>query len=317
MASGRDLFLKFLSGDPLPRAVYVPLLRGITARVGGVPYQEFTSNATVWANSLAKTAELFDLDGVVAGFHFSLLAEACGCGLQWSGDRPVMGPPPKDPHPQPLEQGRLPEALEAARRIFEVIKSQRGCVAAVNGPLTLAANLFPDQETETGLAEIKPALMAVYEEFCKIRPDVLLLMESGPLVKGEMRPSLKRLYFTLKKIAAYYDVASALYVQDYRPEQVEAMAGLKMDVYILGPDQAGGAPEPQAEWSLSEDSMGIGLGLPPEGMEQCRDILARGKRVFQEQTERNFFFTSLGPVQREHDPQFQLELVKQIHEIRR
>ncbi len=317
MAGGRDLFLKFLSGDPLPRAVYVPLLRGITARVGGVPYQELTSDATIWANSLAKTAELFDLDGVVAGFHFSLLAEACGCGLQWTGDRPVVGPPPEGPHPLPLEQGRLSDALEAARRIFEVTKSQRGCVAAVNGPLTLAARLFPGHEAEAGLAEIKQTLTPVYEEFCKIRPDVLLLMESGPLVTGEMRPTLKRLYFTLKKIAAYYDVASALYIQDYRPEQIEGMAGLKMDVYILGPDQTGGAPEPEAQWGLAEDSLGIGLGLPPDRMEQSRDILALGRRMFQEQTERNFFFTSLGPVQREHDPRFQLELVKQIHGIRR
>lgn len=317
MAGGRELFEKFLSGEPLPRAVYVPLLRGITARVGGVPYRKLTSDATLWANSLAKTAELFDLDGVVAGFHFSLLAEACGCELQWSGDRPVVGPPPDVPHPMPLEQGRLPDALEAARRMFEISRSRRGCVAAVNGPLTLAATLFPEADAEEGFAEIKETLTAVYEAFCKIRPDVLLLMESGPLVKGEMGPKLKRLYFTLKKIAAYYDVASALYIQDYRPEQMESVAGLKMDVYILGPDRSGGAPEREAQWRLAEDAMGIGLGLPPEKTAESRAILDWGRRMFQEQTDRNFFFTSLGPVGREHDPRFQLELVKQIHGIRR
>ena len=317
MANGRELFQTFLSGDPLPRAIYVPFLRGITARVGGVPYQELTSDPTIWANSLAKTAALFDMDGVVAGFHFSLLAEAYGCTLQWTGDRPVIGPPPEGPHPLPLERGRLPHALEAARRTFEVTRSQRSCVAAVNGPLTLAARLFPGHRAEAGLAEIKETLIAVYEAFCKIRPDMLLLMESGPLVTGEIRPALKRLYFTLKKIAAYYDVASALYIQDYRPEQVQDLAGLKMDVYVLGPDQAGGAPEPEAQWRLAEDAMGIGLGLPPDRMAQSREILDRGRRVFQEQGGRNFFFTSLGPVQREHDPQFQLELVKQIQEMRR
>jgi Uroporphyrinogen decarboxylase (URO-D) len=317
MAGGRALFEKFLSGEPLPRAVYVPLLRGITARVGGVPHRELTSDATLWANSLAKTAELFDLDGVVAGFHFSLLAEACGCELKWRDDRPVVGPPPDVLHAMPLEQGRLPHALEAARRMFEVARSVRGCVAAVSGPLTLAATLFPGIDAEEGFAEIKEILTAVYEAFCKIRPDVLLLMESGPLVKGETGPKLKRLYFTLKKIAAYYDVASALYIQDYRPEQVQSMAGLKMDVYILGPDHKGGAPEPEDQWHLAENAMGIGLGLPPDGNAKSRDILDHGRRVFMEKPERNFFFTSLGPVGQAHGPRYQLELVKQIHGIRR
>lgn len=317
MVSGREIFLKFLSGEPLPRPPYVPLLRGITARVGGVPHQELTSDATLWANSLAKTADLLDLDGVVAGFHFSLLAEACGCGLNWVNDRPVMGPPPQAPHPLPLEQGRLAEALEATRRIFEVAKSQRGCVAAVNGPLTLAGQLFEADQAEEGLKDLKQSLVEVYEEFCKIRPDVLLFMESGPLATGQVRPALKRLYFTLKKIASYYDIATALYIQDYDPEQVRDLAALKMDVYILGPDQDGQPPRPEAQWSLAEGVLGIGLGLPPDDPEHCQKVLAEGGRLFSDQPERKFFFTSLGPVRSGHDPQIQLELVKQIRQIRR
>lgn len=317
MASGREIFLKFLSGEPLPRPAYVPLLRGITARVGGVPHRELTSDATIWANSLAKTADLLDVDGVVAGFHFSLLAEACGCNLDWVDDRPVVGPPPEEPYPAPLERGRLAGVLEATRRIFEVARSKRGCVAAVNGPLTLAAQLFQEEQAEAGLKNLKQTLVEVYEEFCKIRPDVLLFMESGPLATGEMRPALKRLYFTLKKIASYYDIATALYIQDYDPGQVAGMAELKMDIYILGPDQDGQPPAPETQWSLAEDAMGIGLGLPPDDLEYCQEVLANGRQIFSEQPERKFFFTSLGPVRRSHDPQNQLELVKQIRQIRR
>ncbi len=317
MASGREIFLKFLSGEPLPRPAYVPLLRGITARVGGVPHQELTSDATIWANSLAKTADLLDLDGVVAGFHFSLLAEACGCELRWADDRPMVGAPPQSFESFSLEQGRLAQALEAARRIFEVVKSQRGCVAAVNGPLTLAAQLCRESDAEAGLAALKPVLVAVYEQFCKIRPDVLLLMESGPLVQGEITPALKRLYFTLNKIASYYNIATALYVQDYRPERIAELASLKMDIYILGPDSTGGAPLADAQWRLAEESMGIGLGLPPDDPESCRQILAEGGRLFCGEPRRNFFFTSLGPLCRRHDPQTQLELVQQIRQIRR
>lgn len=315
--SGREIFLKFLSGEPLPRPAYVPLLRGITARVGGVAHRELTSDATIWANSLAKTADLLDLDGVVAGFHFSLLAEACGCELSWADDRPVVGAPPRSFDSFSLEKGRLAQALEAARRIFDTTKSRRGCVAAVNGPLTLAAQLCQESQVETGLADLKPMLVAVYEKFCKIRPDVLLLMESGPLVQGEITPALKRLYFTLKKIAAYYDIATALYMQDYRPERIDDLASLKMDVYILGPDRAGGLPGAEAQLSLARESLGIGLGLPPDDTESCQEILVRGGRLLKEEPRSNFFFTSLGPLCRRHDPQSQLELVKQIRQIRR
>jgi hypothetical protein len=308
---------KFLNGERPPRAVYVPLLRGIAARVGGISHREFTSDATLWANSLVKAADLFDLDGVVAGFHFSLLAEACGCGLQWADDRPVVGPPPEDLHPSPLERGRLPQALEAARRIFEVTRSQRAVVAAVNGPLTLAAGLFPAGRLDEGLARIKPTLVAVCEEFCRIRPDAILFMESGPLVPEEMPPSLKRFYFTLKRIAAHYDVASALYVQDYLPDKIGTLAELKMDLYVLGPDREGQAPRPEAQWLLAEKSLGIGLGLPPDDLESSQKILEHGERVFREHPERNFFFTSLGPVRKTHDPQNQLALVEQIRRIRR
>ncbi|KMY68040.1 hypothetical protein AAU61_09500 [Desulfocarbo indianensis] len=322
-ASGREIFLKFLSGEPLPRPPYVPLLRGITARIGGVPHRELTCDATVWANSLAKTAELLDLDGVVAGFHFSLLAEACGCTLDWVDDRPVVSPLADKPDPAPLRRGRLAGALEATRRIFEVAKCKRGCVAAVNGPLTLAGQLFQAQQAEEGLSELKPALVEVYEEFCKIRPDVVLFMESGPLVAaataagGAIPPALKRLYFTLKKIVSYYDIATAVYVQDYDPANVAALAALKMDIYILGPDREGRPPQPETQWALAENAMGIGLGLCPAGLEDCREILDGGGRVFREQPERRFFFTSLGPVRSGHDPQVQRELVKQIHQIRR
>lgn len=317
MSSGREIFLKFLSGEPLPRPAYVPLLRGITARVGGVPHRELTSDATVWANSLAKTADLLDLDGVVAGFHFSLFAEACGCGIDWVDDRPVVGPPPTEIQVAPLRMGRLAQALEATRRIFEVSKNQRGCVAAVNGPLTLAAQLFAAEQAEEGLKSLKQTLVEVYEEFCTIRPDVLLFMESGPLATGEVRPALKRLYFTVKKIASYYDIATALYIQDYDPARVGDMAELKMDIYILGPDRDGKPPQPETQWSLAEDALGIGLGLPPDDPEYCRQVLASASRIFREQPERKFFFTSLGPVKSGHDPQTQLELVKQIRQIRR
>jgi hypothetical protein len=108
-----------------------------------------------------------------------------------------------------------------------------------------------------------------------------------------------------------------MYIQDYDPGQVAGMTGLKMDIYILGPDQDGQPPTPDTQWSLAGDALGIGLGLPPDDLEYCQEVLASGRQIFNEQPERKFFFTSLGPVRSSHDPQNQLELVKQIRQIRR
>lgn len=317
METGRELFSRFLRGEPLPRPAYAPLLRGLTARVGGVASRELTGDPTLWANSLGKTAELFDLDGVVAGFHFSLLAEACGCELAWEDDRPRVKAAPPELLAAPLERGRLPGALEATRRVFELCRAERGVVAALAGPLTLAAQVAPGRDPDQALAGLKPALVEVYERFCQLRPDALLLMESGPLAAQGVTPARKRLYFTLKKIAAYYDVAAALYVQDHRPEQLEELAALKMDVYILGPDQAGRPPAPEHYWRLAEDCLGVGLGLDLDDPAAAARTLALGAEVWGRQPRKNFFFTSLGPARRSHDPQTQLELVRQIKQMRR
>ena len=93
MTGGRELFASFLKGAPLSRPAFVPLVRGLAARVGGVKVESYSQDPTAWANLLIKTAELFDLDGVVAGLDFTLLGEACGCPLRWEDDRPVIAGP--------------------------------------------------------------------------------------------------------------------------------------------------------------------------------------------------------------------------------
>ena len=64
MPAGRELFKCFLKGAPLPRPAFVPLVRGLAARVGGVKAEVFTRDPTVRANLPVKTAELFNSGSV-------------------------------------------------------------------------------------------------------------------------------------------------------------------------------------------------------------------------------------------------------------
>ena len=95
MITGRELFIKFLNDEPLPRPAFVPMIRGLLSRVEGIPMEKLMNDPTLWANSLVKTYKLFRFDGVVVGLDFTLMAEACGCGIVWEDDRPRMLPPSK------------------------------------------------------------------------------------------------------------------------------------------------------------------------------------------------------------------------------
>ncbi len=92
METGRELFTKFLKAKPLSRPTYIPLIQGLAARVGGISRETLNSDPTLWANHLVNTANLLDLDGVVVGFDFTLMAEGSGCKIQWEKDRPEITP---------------------------------------------------------------------------------------------------------------------------------------------------------------------------------------------------------------------------------
>jgi uroporphyrinogen-III decarboxylase len=112
--------------------------------VGNQEAQVFTHDPTAWANLLVKTVELLDLDGVVAGLDFTVLAEACGCTVDWQEDLPRLAGPAPALSQTPEDCGRLKVALEEARPVCETsraYRAYRACVAAMTGPVALASQV--------------------------------------------------------------------------------------------------------------------------------------------------------------------------------
>jgi len=316
MESGRLLFTKFLKGELLSRPPFVPLVRGLPSRVDGMPFETLTSDPTLWANSLLKTTELFGFDGVVAGFHFSLLAEACGCQIVWEEDRPVVLLPASGQlHEQPELQGRMRNALEATSRVFQMCRSERACIAAVTGPATLASQVFGRDQGPTRVKEVKHLAVRVTEAFCRTRPDVLIFMEGRPLALADLTPAYRRTYQTLKNIVSYYNIHAGLYLQGYRPDNLKAFSSLKMDLYVLGPSLDGSLPGLADLQELGAEALGFGLGLPLNDFEKSKEIIEEGREIYRFRRGQGFFFTSHGPVTREVDLEALHKLVDEIHRI--
>ncbi|MGB6068557.1 MAG: uroporphyrinogen decarboxylase family protein [Desulfomonilaceae bacterium] len=317
METGRELFNKFLKREPMFRPPFVPLVRGLTARIEGMPYEALTSDPTLWANSLSRTAELFGFDGVVAGFQLSLMAEACGCRVTWAKDRPMVLPPAEGGlREKPEAWGRMKNVLEAASRVFRTARAERACVAALTGPVTLASQLFGKEEGPKHLGEVKQLIVRVTEAFCQTRPDVLIFMEGKPLGLAEVGITHRRIYSTLKNILSYYNVFSGLYLEGYQHQTVNVFSSLGMDLYVLGPSAQNGFASLSDLWDLGADALGVGLGLPVDDFHRAKEIINEGLEFYRSKGGRGFFFTSLGPVTRDTSLETLHKLVNEIRQVR-
>ena len=310
------LFKRFLNREPVTRPAFVPLLGGVVPRVAGTSLKELTSDPTLWANSLQKTVELFNFDGIVAGFDFSLMAEACGCGISWEQDRPVLLSPPAKVCQVPEENGRMQYALESARRVIDVCQNDRACLVALTGPVTLSAQLFGQEHGPGRMADCKQLLVRITEAFCRLRPDGLLFMEEGSPAMAEVNPACRRIYNTLKNIAAYYAIPAGLYLQGYLPEHLQHFSKLKLDFYIAGPSREGAMPVLSDLWNLGEEALGVGMSLPLDDLGRAREIMKQVLDCCRTRGNRGFFYTSCGEVDRKADLEIIHQVTQEIHQIR-
>jgi hypothetical protein len=298
MGSGRKLFEQFINQEPLTRPAFIPMIRGLLSRVEGKPMETLTTDTTLWTNSLAKTSELFGFDGVVAGVDSSLAAEACGCNVSWEDDRPMILPLQGSINKEPQQSQRMQQALEVTNRLFSICQQNLTCVTALTGPFTLASQLFGTDEGPEHMQDVKPLIVQLTKAFCETKPDVLIFFEGQSLSLAKIDTSHRRIYNTLKNIAAYFDIPVGLYLKDYRSDNISDFSKLNMDLYILGPSLNRNMLRPSDLWHLGKGSLGLGLGLPLNDIEAAREFMHEGLRLYHDQAEHGLFFTSFEPVTR-------------------
>jgi hypothetical protein len=246
------------------------------------------------------------------GLDFTLMAEACGCGIVWEDDRPRVMPPANGLLEDPQETGRMKHALETARRVFEVSRQEQACIACMTGPVTLAGYLFGEAWPDH-LGEVKQRMVQVAEAFCHAGPDAIIFLERGPLaLVPKITLAHRKIYNTLKNIAEYYDVRTGLYLQGYDPDRVDDFRALRLDMYVLGPSADRSIPPVPRVWELGVGALGVGLGLPLNDPDKARELIREGKELYRTTGGRGIFFTSLGPATRDTDLEVLHGLVDEI-----
>jgi hypothetical protein len=288
--SGREAFEGFLQGRQLARAPFAPLLTATLARVGGATFEALTGDPALWSGCLLKTADLFDLDGVAAGWDSTLLAEACGCTVSWTDFRPVLASRTAGIPEAPEATRRVQAALEAAERTFHVCRSRRACVAVLTGPVMLGSQLFGPDESSAHVPDVKQAVLRVAEAFCRLRPDLLVLREEKPFSDAEVPPGWRRAYGTLRNVASHYNVPLALWVDCFRAAEAERYLAFGPDLLVLGGLEAGAVANPADVPGLAESPSGFGISLPLEEPKTACSWI-RQWREFATSGAARFFFT--------------------------
>lgn len=312
METGRECFNKFLKGEALPRPIFIPLLRGLASRVGGISAENLYNDPTLWANSITKTVDLFKFDGVVSCFNFSLLAEACGCDISLKDGMPKTTNK-NEYNERPVESQTIKYALEASNRIFQVSRHNRACIASIPGPLTLSSQLFGEKEgqNQNNLKVAKRLVSQVAESFCEINPDALIFMEGGALGNVELNSFHYRTYNTVKNITRYYNVPTALYLENYFPQGIDRFLQLKHDIYIFGHCIKQSFPSINELMEIKKRTLGIGIGLPLNNVSQTKSIIESMQNYNRNEIMQGIFFTSLGPTTRNVD----IDVLHQIVDI--
>jgi hypothetical protein len=300
MPDGRNLFMKFLHRETIPRPVIIPFIDTLAARISGNSYREMIGDPGLWAAALSKSMELLGTDGIIAGFDGTILAQALGATISWSDGVPAVAGPAAGVTDDPLATPHLAAALETVKRL-SAIPGRRGwaCVAAAAGPLTLAAQVFAPAEIEAGITRIKPRITAVTEAFLKTQPDMFLFVEQLRHDQVKSFGSVARVYNTLRNLAGYYHVPVAVFVEGYDPAAVHELLTLKLDIIILGRDCYHDGPELAAAMQLAHEVAGVGIGIPWDQPARAGNIMQEAVAACHDGQQ--LLLTSLGGLNRDID----------------
>ncbi|HYH19682.1 MAG TPA: hypothetical protein VD995_13795 [Azospirillum sp.] len=237
MADGRTLFTALARGEPPPRPLFLPLVEGLAARVAGADPAALEADPDLCARAVRQATSLVGGDALCFGFEAAYEAD----------------------------DERFARFTDTLKRAFEPARGSLGCVVALPGPATLARRLsgradkeVPDKEA---LDAVRPVLTRMAEAVCQTRPDLLVFLEDAEARSVPVDGTLKRAYAAARKVAAYYDAATAVHVGGWEDaaEEARRLAPLGLDFLWLG---AGGGVDPAALAAALGEGSWRGAVLP-------------------------------------------------------
>lgn len=262
---GQNIFLDFISGQPVSRSPVVPIIDQVAARVGGHDYRQMTSDPALWSAALTRTADLLGCDAIPVGFDELLIVEAAGAELDWGDSTAVLAAPPEalEAVDQTVPgKARLAVAVETLGWVLAAARPEIATIGVMTGPVTLAAQCFGSEAAEGRLSDVKEAEVAITDAFLKARPDALMFLEDGALGTSPVSLKIRKIYSTLKNMAGYFDVPTMVYVSGHDNQDLSRFSALGLDVVIAGPDSAGEPASITAVEELAQAAGRVGVALP-------------------------------------------------------
>ncbi|QIB66062.1 hypothetical protein [Kineobactrum salinum] len=284
-----DALNGFLAGGPVRPVPQLPAVEPLAARIGGVGRDALQADATVWGNCLVKAGRLLGLSGLVMGFDSSIAVAAAAGG-------------------DPLRHPEFALTVEACERLVQTQRDNTGCVAAMSGPLTLARSIY-GQDGEARVGDVKPLVVAMAEALCKARPHLLLLREGAALGQSTSAAAQRKVYNTLKNMAAYFSVPLAIFLEDYDPALLPEFGKLRVPFVLLGADRDGQPPALDGIQALATQVEGLGLPLPFGDPEQARDCAAAYRDAL---GDGNYLYTAMQELSPDMDLEAVLALVDDL-----
>ncbi len=228
-ATPRSIVKALARGQMPPRSLFIPLVFTLAAKLEDIPLPVFLTNPTKLANALAAVHRHLRTDGVVCYFDFTLQAEALGCQLDWATIPPTVVAPSSEQvasswqiDPPELERrGRIPVALEVARRLRATLQDQPALLVGLASPIRLGQQLLGDDFVERLGAHGSSAESLLYDlvdnltiplvqAFCRAGADIILLCEASmsPAAFDSWQMTLE----TVWNVIRFHEVLPVLYV---------------------------------------------------------------------------------------------------------
>ncbi len=147
---GKELIYKALRHEPLDEIPWVPFAGVHAGTLKGYTADEMLQDPDKIVECLQEVVKLYMPDGIPVLFDLQIEAEILGCDLLWAKNNPpsVTSHPLENEATIPCdckipgpEDGRIPMALEATRRIKEAVGDDVAIYGLICGPFTLASHL--------------------------------------------------------------------------------------------------------------------------------------------------------------------------------
>lgn len=175
MPSPKEIVMRTLRGQPVPRVPVGPLAVHFCSRVAGVSLRQYSTDPHVLADCVLRYCERFRPDAVWVSADTWVSAEAMGARVGATDDHQPLGgigePVVKTaadiariPPPDPAVQGRQSLMLEALARVVEAVGREVFVVACFDQyPFSLAAALMGVNEIMLKLKDDRPLVEALME----------------------------------------------------------------------------------------------------------------------------------------------------------